>query len=161
MSENVTPAENEGSGRWTISFIVKVVSAVLIGIILLIFVAGLLLAIVGDAEQMAPRIQIIRDIFLIIFTLLGGFIIMALAILILQVAQLINVLKNEVLPILHDTQDTINTARGTVEFVGSNVTEPIVRAGGFFAGSSVLLREVFGIRRAIQRKDRENGSRTA
>lgn len=143
------------SGRWTIKRITMLVAGALIGLILLIFVIGVLLALLTDANQTAPRIQIIRDIVIIILALQGIVIVVALAVLILQVARLINLLQNEVIPILENTKDTLNTARGTVEFVSNNVTEPLVRASGFAAGVRVLVSEMGGIRRAIRREQSE------
>lgn len=154
------PAEAASGGGWPMSRIVKLVAGGLIGIVVIIFLIGLALALFTDAQQTAPRIQIIRDIFIIILTFLLGFIVLALSVLVLQVARLINLLRNEVLPILHNTQDTLTTARGTVEFVGTNLTQPIIRASGFMAGTNVLLRELFGLRRALRKEDRSNGRHT-
>jgi hypothetical protein len=54
------------------------------------------------------------------------------------------------MPILKNTQETVKSAKGTVEFVGHNLTEPVIRLNGFLAGISILLRELLGIRRAIR-----------
>ncbi len=124
----------------------------LIGVILLVFASGVLLALLTNAEQTAPRIQIIRDIFLIILSLQGILIVVALAVLVLQIARLINLLQNEIKPILENTQETLTTAKGTVEFVSKNVAEPVVYVNGFLAGVLVLFRELFGLRRALRRR---------
>jgi hypothetical protein len=141
--------------KWTIKRITMIAAGALIAVILLVFVIGVLLALLTDATQTAPRIQIIRDIVIIILALQGIVIVVALAILILQVARLINLLQNEVIPILENTKDTLNTAKGTVEFVSDNVTEPLLRASGFAAGLRVLVSEMGGIRRAIRREQSE------
>ncbi len=141
--------------KWTIKRITTIAAGALIGVILLVFVIGVLLALLTDATQTAPRIQIIRDIVIIILALQGIVILVALAVLILQVARLINLLQNEVIPILENTKDTLNTAKGTVEFVSGNVTEPLLRASGFAAGLRVLVSEMGGIRRAIRREQAE------
>lgn len=143
------------ASKWTIKRITTIAAAALIGVILLVFIIGVLLALLTDANQTAPRIQIIRDIVIIILALQGIVIVVALAVLILQVARLINLLQNEVIPILENTKDTLNTAKGTVEFVSSNVTDPLVKASGFFAGARVLISELGGIRRAIRREEIE------
>ncbi len=147
------PPEPEKTSRWTLRRILYIVVGVVIGLILLIFVIGLVLALFTDAEQTAARVQIIRDIFLIILALQGILIVIALAVLILQIARLVNLLQNEIMPILRNTQDTVNTAKGTVEFVGKNVAEPVLAFNGFMAGLGVLFRELFGIRRALKRED--------
>lgn len=142
--------EEEQKGRWNAQSITLLVGGVLGGIVLVIFVIGLLLALFSDVDATAARVQIIRDIFLIILSLQSIVIVVALIVLIFQISKLINMLRNEVMPILNNTQDTLQSAKGTVEFVGKNVSEPIVRVSGFFAGLRVLFREVFGIRRAVR-----------
>ena len=136
--------------RWSMGRVAMIAGGVLIGLVMLVFIAGLLLAVLSDADQTAPKIQIIRDIFIIILAFQGILIIGALAILIVQIARLVNLLQNEIMPMLTNTQEAIHTAKGTVEFVGSNLTEPVIRLNGFLAAISVLLRELFGIRRAVR-----------
>jgi len=149
-------AAGRKTSSWTIQRIIIIVAAVLGGVMVLLFVIGLLFALFSDVQATAPRIQIVRDIFFIIISLEFILIIGALAILILQVARLVNLLQNEVKPLLENTQEAVNSAKGTVEFVGNNVTEPVVRVGSFLAGAGVFVREVGGIRRAIRRNGKEN-----
>ncbi|MBZ0288160.1 MAG: hypothetical protein K8I30_11145 [Anaerolineae bacterium] len=153
-----TPVSEAGAkkqSKWTVQRIVTIAAGVLGGIILLLFVIGLLLALFSDVQATAPRIQIIRDILAIVIALEFILIVGAFAILVLQVARLALLLRNEVKPVLENTQDAVNTAKGTVEFVGNNVTEPVVRVGAFLAGANVFVREVGGIRRAIRRNGKE------
>jgi len=69
----------------------------------------------------------------------------ALVILIIQLASLINLIQNEVRPILNATSETVNTLRGTVEFLGENVVEPVVKLNGYLAGLRRML-ELMGIK---------------
>jgi hypothetical protein len=124
--------------------------------IVLLFVIALILAI-ADVERAAPIIQILRDLFLIVLALQSILICFALVVLIAQVARLINLLQTEFKPILHNTQETIKSAKGTVEFVGSNIADPIVRVSSFAAGVGVVLREVGGLRRALKIMQKEVG----
>ena len=41
--------------------VTMIIAGVLIGLVILIFIAGLVLALVGDSQQNAPKVQIIRD----------------------------------------------------------------------------------------------------
>lgn len=132
----------------------------LLGAIVLLFIVAVVLALTTNLEQSGNVIRLIRDLVIIFLALEGVLIIFALAILILQVAKLINLLQTEVKPILENTQETVKTAQGTVKFVSENALAPIVRVSGFIAGTSVLLRELFGIRRALRRGDGE-GDRDA
>jgi hypothetical protein len=151
-SVTAPPTQPEASKQssWTLRRIVIVAAAALGGIIILIFVFGLLLALFSDVEATAARIQIIRDIFFIMIGLEFILIIGAVAILILQIARTTNLVQSEVKPVLKDAQEAVSSAKGTVDFVGKNVTEPIVKTGAFLAGAGVFMREVGGIRRAIR-----------
>ena len=157
-SETLAPAPIQPAKkptRWTIQRIITIAAGVLGGIIVLLFVIGLLFALFSDVQATAPRMQIIRDTLIIVISLEFMLIIGSLAIVVLQIARLVLLLQNEVKPVLDNTKDAVNSAKGTVEFVGNNVTEPVVRVGSFLAGANVFVREVGGIRRAIRRNGKE------
>jgi hypothetical protein len=131
---------------------------VLGGIIAIVFVVGVLLAFSGELEITALRIQYIRNLFMIILAFEGILIIGAIAILIVQVARLVNMLKRDVKPVLTTAQETVKSAKGTVDFVGDNAIRPIIRTSAFMSGLGVVLRDVGGIRRAI-RRTKQNGQK--
>jgi ABC-type Fe3+ transport system permease subunit len=87
----------------------------------------------------------IRDIFIIIVALESLVIGVALVILLIQLASLINLLQNEVRPILQATNETINTLRGTAEFLGENVVEPVIKLNGYLASIQRVL-ELMGLK---------------
>jgi len=99
----------------------------------LVFVALVVLAVFGlmqSGEQTAK----IRDI-LIIFMAFESLVIgAALIILVIQVASLINLLQNEVKPILDSTNETVNTLRGTTTFLSENLVEPVIKLNSYLAG---------------------------
>ena len=85
----------------------------------------------------------IRDI-VIIFTALVGLVIgMALVILIIQLSTLINLLQNEIRPIIDSTSETVNTLKGTAQFVSNNLTEPVIKMNQLMA----MLRQLFSLRK--------------
>ncbi len=88
----------------------------------------------------AEKTPVIRDIFIIFmgfeFLLLG----IALIILILQLARLINLIQNEIKPILDSTNETINTLKGTTAFLSDNLVEPVIKLNEYIAGFQRLLR---------------------
>lgn len=88
----------------------------------------------------------IRDVFIIVVALESLVIGVALIVLIVQLASLINLLQNEVRPILKATSDTVNNLRGTAEFLGENVVEPVVKLNGYLAGLYRML-ELMGIKK--------------
>ncbi len=152
MTDKPQTEPAEGS-KFNLQRIAIIATAVLIGLVILLFVIALLLSTGG--ESVGNLIRIIRDLVIILLALEGVLIILGLAVLTLQVARLVNLLQTEVKPILENTQETVKTAQGTVEFVGSNITEPLIAASGFFAGASVLVNNLFGIRRALKRIQNE------
>ena len=123
----------------------------LIGVILLVFLVAVLLATAGN--EWAVAVQVVRDIVFILLALVGILVIVAFAMLILQVARLVSLLQAEVKPVLENAQDTMRTAQVTIQFVSDNVAEPIIKASGFVAGISLIIREIFGIRRALQPRE--------
>ncbi len=142
-------AEETAENGMTVTRIAIIAVAVLFLIVAFIVVIALLLS-QGDVGNTASVIQIVRDVFLIFLSLQGVMIILALTILIAQIARLINLLQNEVQPILKNTQETVKTASGTIRFVSENVTSPLVKVGGFLAGVGVVVSNLGGIRRALR-----------
>jgi hypothetical protein len=89
------------------------------------------------------RIRDIFVIFLALETLLVG---IAVIILMVQVASLVNLLQNEVRPMLESTNETINTLRGTTEFLSENLVEPVIQLNGYLASLQRML-ELMGLKR--------------
>jgi hypothetical protein len=96
--------------------------------------------------QPASPTDKIRDVFIIVVALESLVIGVALIVLVVQLASLINLLQNEVRPILKATSDTVNNLRGTAEFLGENVVEPVVKLNGYLAGLYRML-ELMGLRK--------------
>ena len=92
------------------------------------------------------QVERIRDVFIIVMALESLLIGAALILLIVQFASLINLLQNEVRPILDSTNDTVNYLRGTAEFLGENVVEPVVKLNGYLAGMQRML-ELLGVKK--------------
>jgi hypothetical protein len=88
----------------------------------------------------------IRDVFIIVMALESLLIGAALIVLMIQVASLINLLQNEVRPILQSTTETVNNLRGTAEFLGENVVQPVIKLNGYLAGLQRVI-ELMGIKR--------------
>ncbi len=114
-----------------------------------IAVIVLVLALLGAAiyflMQPAAPTDKIRDVVIIVVALESLVIGVALIVLIIQLASLINLLQNEVRPILHATSETVNVLRGTAEFLGENVVEPVIKLNGYLAGLKRML-ELLGVK---------------
>lgn len=114
-------------------------------IFLILLVAGIIVAIIGLLQPNTPT-EKIRDIFIIFMALESLLIGVALIILIVQFASLINLLQNEVRPILDATNETVNHLRGTTEFLGENFVEPVIKLNGYLAGMQRML-ELLGVKK--------------
>lgn len=121
----------------------KTLIASIIGAVVLILVL-LGVAIYFLMQPTAPTDKI-RDVFIIVVALESLIIGVALIVLIVQLASLINLLQNEVRPILNATNETVNTLRGTAEFLGENVVEPVIKLNGYLAGLKRML-ELLGVK---------------
>ncbi|MBL8063933.1 MAG: hypothetical protein JNK32_12970 [Anaerolineales bacterium] len=112
--------------------------------ITVVIVAILAVAIYFLLQPETPTDKI-RDVFIIVVALETLVIGVALVVLVVQLASLINLLQNEVRPILHATSETVNTLRGTAEFLGENVVEPVIKLNGYLAAMKRML-ELLGIK---------------
>ncbi len=110
--------EMEASQKKIMIWLVVIVILVLAGL-----AAGTIFLLGSDVGTTSH----IRDIF-IIFMALESFIIgLALIVLIVQLASLINLLQNEIKPIMNSTNETVNTLRGTATFLSNNLAEPVIK----------------------------------
>lgn len=121
----------------------RVMIGVIIGVIILLILLGV--AIFFLLQPTTPTDKI-RDVFIIIVALESLIIGVAIIVLIIQLASLINLLQNEVRPILTATNETVNNLRGTAEFLGENVVEPVIKLNGYLAGMNRVI-ELMGIKK--------------
>jgi len=121
----------------------RIMTGVIIGAIVLLILLGL--AIFFLLQPATPTDKI-RDVFIIIVALESLVIGVAVIILVIQLASLINLLQNEVRPILAATNETVNNLRGTAEFLGENVVEPVIKLNGYLAGMNRVI-ELMGLRK--------------
>jgi hypothetical protein len=129
VNEPPTSQLNERQQR-TIIIVASVVGLVL--------VAGIVFAIIGMVRNPAAT-ETIRDIFIIVMALESLLIGAALIVLIIQIAQLTNLLRHEIKPILDSTNETISTVRGTTNFLSENLVDPVIKLSGYVAGLQQVL----------------------
>lgn len=101
------------------------------GVVILL---GLIIAAAFFLMQPATPTDKIRDIFIIFMALESLVIGVTLIILMVQLAVLINLLQNEIKPILNSTSETVNTIRGTATFLSDNLVEPVIKLNEYLAG---------------------------
>jgi hypothetical protein len=85
-----------------------------------------------------------RDISIILVALESLVIGVLLSVLIVQVTKLTRLMRDEVLPILNSTQETVSTVRGTATFVSEQVVQPAVKVASVSAGVRRGLAVLFG-----------------
>lgn len=121
----------------------RIMTFVIIGIVVLLVLLALSIYFLLQPGTPTDRI---RDVFIIVVALESLVIGVALIILIIQLASLINLLQNEVRPILDATSETVNNLRGTAEFLGENMVEPVIKLNGYLAGMSRVI-ELLGVKK--------------
>jgi hypothetical protein len=120
-----------------------ILAGIITGVILILALIGL--AVYFLLQPGSPT-STIRDIFIIFLAVESLIIGVALVILMIQVASLINLLQNEVKPILQSTSETVNTLRGTTQFLSENLVEPVIKLNSSLAGLRKIL-ELVGLKR--------------
>lgn len=121
----------------------KVIFAI-VGVVLVLLV----LFIGGTYVLLLPGIDTarVRDLFIIYMGFQSIVIGLVLIILMIQIARLINLLQNEIKPILDSTNDTVNHLRGTTLFLSEHMVGPVIKLNEYLAGLSEALG-VFGLLR--------------
>jgi hypothetical protein len=119
-----------------------IIIAAAVGFLILLVVAIVLMASFPRATE------VIRDI-AIVFVAVATFLIgLAIILLIFQIQVLIQVLRDEIQPLLRSVNDTASTVRGTTEFVSHNMVSPIIKASGFMAGMGRVVSDAVAVTRA-------------
>lgn len=84
--------------------------------------------------------QSVKDISIVLFIFSFLLSTAALIILLIQTARLINLLKNEIKPILETTKETVNEVKGTVSFLGDKAVTPVIQMNSYFSGVSKIAK---------------------
>ena len=115
-----------------------IIAGIIAGLVILIGLAAWGIFALTQNPAVAANV---RDIFIIAMAFMLLVVGIALVILMIQLATLINLLQNEVRPILQSTSETVNTLRGTTEFLSENLVEPVIKLNSYLAG----LRKFFDL----------------
>ncbi len=82
----------------------------------------------------------IRDLAIVLLALESLVVGIVLIILVLEVRNLIRLVRDEIKPILNSADETVRTVRGTTTFVSDNLITPVVRVSSFATGVTQALR---------------------
>jgi len=63
----------------------------------------------------------------------------SLVILLIQVSLLVNLLNNEIRPVLANLIDSVNDLKGTTAFLSENLVEPVIKLNEYLAGLKRLM----------------------
>jgi hypothetical protein len=99
---------------------------IFIAILAALLVVGAVTAVIWLLQPGAPT-ETLRDVFIVLVAFEFMIIGIALVILIIQLAQLVNLLNNEVRPILDSANEAANTMRGTARFLSDKLVNPVVK----------------------------------
>jgi hypothetical protein len=118
--------------------------------IFLITVGLLVIAIVlaSNAQNAAPGVRIIRDLLIIVVTLEVIVVGAAITVFLIQIARLVNLVSNELEPLITATSDTVNTVRGTALFLSKNLVEPVMTMNSALKGLAKVAGDVDVLRKA-------------
>jgi hypothetical protein len=102
----------------------------------------------------------LRDLSIVIVALEVIVINIMMVVLIIQITRLIRHLREEVLPILYSTQETVSTMRGTATFMGDRMVQPVVKISSFSAGVRGAVTSLFRGSRGDEREPATEGGTT-
>jgi hypothetical protein len=127
-----------------------IVGIIIGGILLLAFIIVSIIFLLNPAH--ADLTAQIRDIFLIFMAIESLLIGLTLVVLMVQMARLINLLQNEIKPILDSTNETVSHLRGTTVFLSNNLVEPVIKLNEYLAGFAQFF-QVLGLVRKPSKKN--------
>jgi hypothetical protein len=91
--------------------------------------------------------EVLRDMFIILMAVESLAIGILLVVLIVQIINLTKLLREEVLPILNSTNETVDTVKHTTNFVSDVVVSPLVKAVSTISAVQGGLKAIFRRRR--------------
>lgn len=121
-----TPSPSPEEIRRQRKIIIGVVAAVIVVLAVLTLVIYYLL-------QPTSPTATIRDIFMIAIALELVTLGVVGVLLVIQVTRFVNLVQNEVQPVLEAANQTMNTLRGTATFLSDNLVEPVVKVNQYIA----------------------------
>ena len=126
------------------------------GVVVLALLIALLVLAIGAMVRDPQGTETIRDVVIIFVageTLIIG---VALILLLVQLARLTALLQNEIRPLIDSTNETINTLRGTTQFLSQKMVNPVIKANS----SVAALRRALGLFRADRASKPKHGGQT-
>ncbi len=117
-------------------------------LVVLAALAPILIAIFGPNEWI-PRMQATAVAYAAAFSCVGSILFIVMTGLLALIAFQ---LKNNVVPLLEKATDTMQTVKGTTQFVSESVVQPIIKTAGAVAGARAMVQTL------VRRNNGSNGS---
>jgi hypothetical protein len=137
-------APSEGTKSVQRGIVVATVLLVFFGLVLI----GLAIFLASNPRNTGPGVRIVRDLLIIAMALEIIVVGAAFTLFLIQLARLVNLVHNEVEPLIDAASDTINTVRGTAAFLSKNLVEPVTSVSSTLRGVSKVVGDVDAIRKA-------------
>ena len=118
---------------------------VVVGILVLAIMAiGAMVLILFLATNYAAELEAVRDVFIIALAFESCIFGIVMVLMLIMLIRLVNTVEFEIKPILEQTNETVNTVRGTSTFVSRNVVRPVVKTTSFIVGFRRGVAALFG-----------------
>jgi hypothetical protein len=116
---------------------------IIIGIVALltIITLGGILYLLLTVENLATNF---RDLLIIILAIESMMIGMGLLLMLWEIYKLIVLLREEVMPLIHSTKQTVEQIQHTTTFIGQSVAEPVISTRGFLTGAKAMIDTLRG-----------------
>lgn len=121
--ETIHPDEERGSSRWV---------GILVSLIALGIFVGMFFAVVALVNH-PQETESIRDVVIIFVAVESMFIGLALILLIVQIARFTALIQTEIKPLIDSGSETVNTLRGTSQFLSDKMVQPAIKVSSTFA----------------------------
>jgi len=131
----------------------KMLVIAIIVVVLIVVLIGVSIYFLLQPSTDTERIRNIFIIFMALASLLVG---LSFVILMVQLARFINLLNNEVQPILESTDETVSNLRGTTEFLSDNLVGPVIKMNEYISGILKLFQAI-GLARTTSKSTTNKG----
>ncbi len=108
-----------------------------VAVVLILIIAGFVLMIHGGVTG------VVRDIIIIFLALESLILVGLMVVLVIQMTMLVRLMRDEVRPLIASAQETVNSARGTTQFVSRKIVAPTADAAANVARVTRMFQVLF------------------
>ncbi|HZY42462.1 MAG TPA: hypothetical protein VFF59_10750 [Anaerolineae bacterium] len=112
-------------------------SGIGVAVVLILIIAGFVLMIQGGVTG------VVRDIVIIFLAVESLVLVGLMVVLVIQMTLLVRMMRDEVRPLIASAQETVNSARGTTQFVSRKIVTPTANAAANVARVTRMFQVLF------------------